>query len=522
MALGRLSLGSLFPRGLQVEIVANLFVVMVGGLAIVAVVATSLAARTIGDSALDQLHAETRHLDRTRIVGGLRLSDLAALARTLPEGSSGVRWSVLDESGRELGGPTSSGASAGELAPLLERAGREGDALQPGGPFGPDLLLVVRLAHVRGESGLLVGRVPRRAMWRKLEPLLRSGAWVLGTAAAVFVAFGAYLLRWRIVRRVQTLELATRRVANGDLGARTVVAGSDELAQLARGFNHMTESLARDRAALAGAQESLSRSQRLATAGQLAAGIAHEVGNPVAAILGYAELMLRQRELPEMVQQAAGRVRDEALRVRALVRELLDLARGDRFDIRRHDPGELLEQVARRLRPQKLLDGIELAVHCAADLPPIDTDATRVGQILTNLVQNAAHALEGRDDAQVQLAARLAYAPPRAARRRDDPRADFSSERRPDAIEISVADNGPGVAAEDQVRVFDPFFTTKEPGEGTGLGLWNAHRLAELLGGSLELDSAPGHTRFRLLLPIADTEQAPEDPHVAAAHTDHR
>ena len=522
MALGRLSLGSLFPRGLQVEIVANLFVVMVAGLAIVAVVAASLAARTIGDSALEQLRAEARHLDRIRIVGSLRLSDLAALVRTLPEGSSGVRWGVLDQSGRELGGPTSSGASPEELAPLLERARREGDTLQPGGPFGPDLLLVMRLARVRGQSGRLVGRVPRAAMWRKLEPLFRSGAWVLGTFAAVFVAFGAYLLRWRIVRRVQTLELATRRVANGDLGARTVVAGSDELAQLARGFNHMTESLARDRAALTSAQESLSRSQRLATAGQLAAGIAHEVGNPVAAILGYAEVMLRQRELPETVKEAAERVRDEALRVRALVRELLDLARADSSDIRRHDPAELLERVARRLRPQKLLDDIEFAVHCDADLPAVDTDATRVGQILINLVQNAAYALRGCDDAHVELAARLAHSPTHAARRRDDPLADFSGERRPDAVEISVADNGPGIAAQDQARVFDPFFTTKEPGEGTGLGLWNAHRLAELLGGSLELDSAPGRTCFRLLLPIADTEEAPEDPHVAAAHTDHR
>jgi len=86
------------------------------------------------------------------------------------------------------------------------------------------------------------------------------------------------------------------------------------------------------------------------------------------------------------------------------------------------------------------------------------------------------------------------------------------------AVALRVSDNGPGIDPDTLLRVFEPFFTTKEPGEGTGLGLWNAHRLAELLGGRLEAESRPGHTRFSLLLPVTDTLAAD----ARAQNSDHR
>lgn len=484
------------PRagGLQVEIVASLFVVMLAGLAIVAVVMASLAVQTTGRAALDQLRTEAGHLSRTRTVGGLRLGDLAAYTATLRAGATLVTWRVLEESGRTLGAGRSDGVSE-EMATLLERARSEGEAVQAGSPFGEDLLLVARLPGGPGESGWLVGRVPAAALQAQLSPLLRSGGWVLASAAAVFVAFGAYLLRGRIVLRVRALERATRQVADGDLSARTAEAGSDELAELARGFNHMTEALARDREALTRAHASLSRNQRLATVGQLAAGVAHEVGNPVAAVLNYAEFLLRDDSLSEQSREVGERIRGEALRVRSLVRELLDLAKGGSAELGSCCAGALLEHTAERMRPQKLLEEIELDVCIAPDLPPVLTNAARVEQILLNLIQNAAHALADREEPRIELRAEASVASWRARRRDDAPEG---------AVLLSVSDNGSGIAAEDQPHVFDPFFTTKEPGVGTGLGLWNAHRLAELLGGSLELESAPGCTTFRLLLPLAD------------------
>ena len=134
----------------------------------------------------------------------------------------------------------------------------------------------------------------------------------------VFVAFGAYLLRRRIVLPVHQLSAATRRVAEGDLTVRTSLSGGDELVALAANFNRMAESLEHEHAALFRATESLARSERLASVGRLAAGVAHEVGNPVGAILGYAELALRDSALSQRSRDAAEQIRSEALRVREL------------------------------------------------------------------------------------------------------------------------------------------------------------------------------------------------------------
>ena len=105
--------------------------------------------------------------------------------------------------------------------------------------------------------------------------------------------------------------------------------------------------------------------------------------------------------------------------------------------------------------------------------------------------------------------------------RDDPPAADFGGERAVDAVALCVRDNGPGIAAHLLPEIFDPFFTTKDPGQGTGLGLWNAHRLAELLGGRLEVESRPGSTCFSLVLPLADSRaQGGEHQDGAAPGTD--
>ena len=164
----------------------------------------------------------------------------------------------------------------------------------------------------------------------RLVPLLWSSAWVLMIAAAVFVAFGTYLLRGRIVLPLRALSAGTRRIASGDLSARIPINDSNELGDLAGHFNQMADSLARENEALTRARTSLTRSERLATLGQLAAGVAHEVGNPIAAVLGYSEVTLRDSELSPKSREMATRTRDEALRIRGLIREMLDLSRSGR------------------------------------------------------------------------------------------------------------------------------------------------------------------------------------------------
>ncbi len=501
--------------GVQLEIVANLFVMMFAGLAIVSAVMTGLAARSVRDEALDRLRMGARHLERTLDGGARRLPDLSAVVRASGPRLSGGEFRVLDDRGREPG-PGASRAEDAALVPLLDLAREAGEAVEMAGVLPGDLVLVRRVRTPSGEPGFLVGRASGEEMWERLAPVIGSAAWVLFIATLVFVGFGSFLLRRRVVSPLATLAAATRQVAGGDLRVRIAEHGP---AELARGFNQMAESLEHERVALLQAQESLSRTRRLASLGQLAAGMALEVGYPVAAILGYAEVCQREKSASERTRELSGLIRDEALRVRALVRDMLDLSRPEALALERVEPRALLERLAQRMRPQALLAGIELAVAAEEGLPAVEVDLRRLDQVFVNLIENAAHALRAVPNARIELRASRAHAPARPARRASDTEsAGHLWRRAPDAVAFETIDNGAGIDAEDLPQIFDPFFTTKEPGEGTGLGLWNAHRIAELFGGTLEVTSQSGRTCFRLVLPEADTHGGHADPQRA----DHR
>ncbi len=505
--------------GVQVEIVANLFVMTFAGISLVAVAMASLSARIVREDALERLRMGSRHLEAALEHGANRLDDLAALARATSPRIAGGEFRVLDASGRALLAESLDPRERGVLAPLVAAARQGEEAVEEGSLASGELAIATRIHTRSGEEGFLVGRYSGDSYRARLAPLLGAGAWVLFIATSVFVAFGAGLLRRRVVLPLAELSKGTRRLAAGDLGARLAPHGPDELAELARSFNRMAEALEADRGALAQAHEALARGRRLAGVGQLAAGVAHEVGNPVAAILGYAEMCQRDRGASERTRELAERIGEEALRIRTLVREMLDLSRPDALSLERTGSAELIERVAERVRPQPLLAGIELLTSVESGLPLVEVDRRRIEQIFVNLIENAAHALRGAHEPKIELAAQCTHDPSRPARRASDRvRESHNTERAPDSVAFSVIDNGPGIDPEHLPYVFDPFFTTKEPGEGSGLGLWNAHRLAELLGGRLEVASQSGRTCFRLVLPAADTDAG----HGETPRADHR
>ncbi|HTO05832.1 MAG TPA: ATP-binding protein [Myxococcota bacterium] len=505
--------------GVQLEIVANLFVMMFAGVALVGVVLLSHSAVTVRDEAVERLRMGSRHLESLLERGVNDLADLAAVAHTSTPRLAGGEFAVLDASGRQVLGPPFDAAGRQQIAELVELARARGEVLELGSLWRGELALVTPVRTHSGQEGFLVGRSRGEEYRARLAPLVASGVGLLVIATSVFAGFGAWLLRRRVVSPLAELARGTRRVAAGDLAARIATQGPAELEDLAASFNRMAEALEADRAALERAQDALARGRRLASVGQLAAGVAHEVGNPVAAILGYAEMCQRERGASARSRELAEHIADEAMRIRTLVREMLDLSRPDALSVERVPAAELLERVAERMRPQPLLAGIELASSLAPELPLVDVDRRRIEQIFVNLVENAAHALRGVTGPRIELAAERARDPARPARRASD-RTDEShaAERAPDSVAFTVTDNGPGIDPEHLPYVFDPFFTTKEPGEGSGLGLWNAHRLAELLGGRLEVASQSGRTCFRLVLPAADTNAG----HGKAPSADHR
>ena len=378
-----------------------------------------------------------------------------------------------------------------------------------------------------------------------VPPAVSPAVWIalLVGDVAVFTVFGGYLLRRRVVVPMQRMAQAARGVADGDLGSRLPIEAARESAEVAIAFNEMAAALenrtldlekaVRDlresNRHLRDAREGLDRAERLAAVGRLAAGVAHEIGNPMGALLAFLDLVKRDEGVSESSREYLGRAAREGERVRVILRQVLEFSSPPRGAAVPVDILSLCRETASLLRAQRRYDGIAIEVVCEGGRPVALADANGVSQILLNLFLNAADALRrndlfadtgeeetgsagehgANDGPKVLVTVRPGPLLVRAGDR--DGRSSLPR-REPDAVECVIQDNGPGVRAEDRERIFDPFFTTKPPGEGTGLGLANAARLAEEMGGVVTLESgaeSPG-ARFVLRLPSAGSEPADE------------
>jgi hypothetical protein len=258
------------------------------------------------------------------------------------------------------------------------------------------------------------------------------------------------------------------------------------------------------------AQSQLVRSEKLASVGRLAAGVAHEIGNPLGAIGTYLEVLRRRGADPEVT---AGVTR-ELDRMDRIVRSLLDYARPHEDALQPMDAAQIVTGAFELLKAQGAFREARPELDVAADVPTILGRAHVLEQALVNLVLNALDAApRGRIVVGVR---RWAYEPGRAlVKRETDPgSAEYprGRERRPSRLEFSagqpgvllfVADSGPGVAPQDRDKVFEPFYTTKEPGRGTGLGLAIVARSVHDMGGVVWVDGArEGGAAFKLFFPV--------------------
>jgi signal transduction histidine kinase len=320
----------------------------------------------------------------------------------------------------------------------------------------------------------------------------------------VFIFFGRYLVGRLVLRPVERLVAVADAVAAGDLGARAEEAETRDFEVLAKRLNRMTDYLL-------DAQSQLVRTEKLASVGRLAAGIAHEVGNPLGAMGTYVEVLRRRGANPEVVA-GLGREID---RIDRIVRSLLDYARPKEEALVPLDPGGIVRGAHALLSDQGVLKAVAAAVEVAPDVPQILGRAHLLEQVIVNLVLNA---VDATPQGVVVLGARAwGYERRAAPRRETDPgSADFArgAQRRPGRADFApgesgallfVADSGPGVVAEDRDRIFDPFFTTKEPGRGTGLGLAIVARAVDDMGGVVWVDTArEGGAAFKMFFPAAN------------------
>ena len=235
---------------------------------------------------------------------------------------------------------------------------------------------------------------------------------------------------------------------------------------------------------LQAAQQGLIRSEKLASVGRLASGVAHEIGNPLQILLGYIELLSRGAD-PEQRSEILPRMEQELRRIHDILRRLLDFARPIQSNMVECDINELIKDCAALVKGRKGFHHVEFAYELDPNASRMVTEPEKIRQAVVNLVINAADATG--QGGKILLRTRMSD----------------------NHVEIEIEDNGCGISAENLEKVFDPFFTTKEPGRGTGLGLAVCLGLVESLGGSMNLVSEEGRGTTALLkLPV--TRQEPK------------
>jgi two-component system NtrC family sensor kinase len=353
--------------------------------------------------------------------------------------------------------------------------------------------------------------------------------------------FARVRLRELVLEPVDAMVEGAERIAGGDRVHRLPSVDTAELERLSSAVNSMAEGLLENQETLAANVRSLNdtnrelsaartrlvRAEKLASIGRLSAGVAHEIGNPLGAILGYLEVGRRRGGNAEWLSG----IDYETKRIDRIVRGLLEYARPKEASARAVDLNETVRRTEEMLRLQGRFKNSDVRLVVAEDLPPVQGDSSQLEQVLVNLLLNATDAIDetGRSG-EIEIVTRPVTvgegdsAVP--VRRSEDPvGVDYSHLRRLDqardpgparrlragdpAVELRVRDNGSGIPEEARSRVFEPFFTTKEPGRGTGLGLAVSARLIEGMGGTIEvLPTDRDGALLRLLLPVVTGERA--------------
>jgi signal transduction histidine kinase len=359
----------------------------------------------------------------------------------------------------------------------------------------------------------------------------------MALGSLVFLIFGTILLSRTLVQPLENTIRVMQRVADGDLHQKVEPTGENEVGLLARTFNTMAEKLKGHERALnehvkslqkmnhelKATQQEVIQSEKLASVGLLAAGIAHEIGNPLGAVLGYITMLEQGVAEPHEGKDYLKRMEKELLRIDGIVRDLREYSKPSPRKIVPADLNEVVHDSVSMLKRQRDFRTIRFELLLEKPLPRVSVDPGQIQQVLVNLFLNAKDAMDCEGTLRV-ISRTTHYACPKLnkaagpARREDDPpEVDYRLLRRTSPaqkwpflegqglVEIEVVDTGPGISEEDLPRVFDPFFTTKETGHGTGLGLSVSQRIIESFSGDIQIKSGPNEsTRVRIRLPILE------------------
>jgi two-component system NtrC family sensor kinase len=418
-----------------------------------------------------------------RTEGETRARELIASSDARMEGTS-LRWVGAHEGGHDGG----EGGGGPKERTWIDRSASARGAL----------FVYVPLVHDGAAAGgLEVSQaLSREAVIIRDALEFKALAWA---AMALGLALLTALLGVRMIDRpLQALVQQARRVGSGDLSQRLAPA-ADEIGVLAREMNAMCDRLEEAHAGLEREAQSrlkatlqLQHAERLTTVGKLTAGIAHELGTPLHIVLGRAKRIASGRLEAGNERNEARIIMDQAERMATIIRQLLDFARRGTSKKARLDARVVAAQTITLLEPMARKNGVHLVLEDGSADGRIDADPAQLGQVVTNLVVNGIHAMQGGN---LTIALHEAEEAPSSS---PPP----SGAATGPFLRLDVKDEGTGIAAENLGRLFEPFFTTKDVGEGTGLGLPVAYGIVREHGGWIDVRTEVGKgTCFSVYLP---------------------
>jgi two-component system, NtrC family, sensor kinase len=385
-----------------------------------------------------------------------------------------------------------------------------------------ELLLNIALLAA---TALILGVASVLLLYGVFDP--RNGAIYISLLVAadvfVLVAYLAYQVDKIILHPLRDAMAAAEAIAEGDLARRLPPGDTREMANLAASVNRMTDRLLEERAHVV-------RAEKMASVGLLAAGIAHEIGNPLGAINGYTHLLKGAASSGRAAEAIEGLERESA-RIDRIVRGLIDYARAKPRTQGAVDLNDTAKTVVDLLRTQGALKHVDLEFSPASESTFVSGDRHDLEQALVNLLLNAVDAMGGRGKLSLIVRRATRSELKSGTRRSSDggahpPRPPSARTLRwlengdsEDIATVAVTDSGPGVPTHDAERIFEPFYTTKAPGEGTGLGLAIVARAVENFGGTIWVSPArEGGAAFRILLPaVRGDVRAPAQTRRASA-----
>ncbi|MBM4333714.1 MAG: HAMP domain-containing protein [Deltaproteobacteria bacterium] len=554
-----------FRPGIRTEIVFTLTVLMIGAVALIGILFLKVEERNLlqqkvkgGKQMMASLQRFLEDLNPADFILAADRASSENLQRIIALSAPShlfANFSVVDRQFRVLADSRPERVGTILRDDDLEKAFNTGKILAYGAGEGESfslmkkspLFLSAPLVH-RGETwGALHGEISLDDL---RETLSRSQAQIflyILFDAFLLIAVGSFLLSRVIVKPLKKLVQMSEKIAKGNLDSMSEPSGGDEVGKLFSSFNRMASRLREDRAKvedyirslervnreLRQAQNEVIRSEKLASIGRLAAGVAHEVGNPTGALLGYLNLLTSGGLTPEEEKEILNRAGNEAERIRRIIRELLDFSRPapgleEQVDIN----GVIGNALSLLSHQKKIWEQIQVVKELQEDLPPWLGDPHQLQQVMINLFLNAIDALtssplQGTTGEKKLRVSTRALTKEEAAdcfenlsrrRKEDSPAVDYSllrARERPFAlsqnevfsvVQIEVEDTGPGITPEALGKIFDPFYSTKPPGEGTGLGLAICLRIIEAYSGRILVKSEEGKgTTFTILLPILDS-----------------